>query len=96
MKPVTFKEANMKFVAPADQPQVGDLPAFVGNNQEGSPVIISKWELSEEEVQQIVANKSIYLVVSGQGMPPLSMHTETVFSPIELEEKPQGKIIKLG
>lgn len=95
MKPVTFKEANMKFVAPADQPEVGDLPAFVGNDQEGSPVIISKWELSEEEVKQIVKNKLIYLVVAGQGMPPLSMHTETVFSPIIQEEKPEGKIITL-
>jgi len=95
MKPVTFKEANMKFVAPVDQPEVGDLPAFVGNNQEGSPVIISKWELSEAEVQEIIKNKSIYLVVAGQGMPPLSMHTETVFSPIIQEENNQGKIIKL-
>ncbi len=95
MKPVIFKEANMKFVAPEGQPEVGDLPAFVGNNQEGSPVIISKWELSEEEVQQVIKNKSIYLVVSGHGIPPLSLHTETVFSPIVMEESPEGKIIKM-
>ena len=92
MKPVTFKESNTTFKAEG----IPDLPAFVGSNQEGSPVIISKWELSEEEIQKIIKNKSIFLVVSGEGMPPLSMHTETVFSPIELEEKPQGKIIKLG
>lgn len=95
MNPITFKEANMVFKAPENQPQVGDLPAFVGNNQEGSPVIISIWELSEEEVKQIIANKSIYLVVSGHGMPPISLHAETVFSPIIVEEQEPGKIIKL-
>lgn len=92
MKPVKFKEANTTFIAEG----IPDLPAFVGDNQHSNPVIISKWELSEEEVQQIVKNKSIYLVVAGQGMPPLSMHTETVFSPIIQEESNQGKIIKLN
>lgn len=95
MKPVEFKEANMIFKAPENQPQVGNLPAFVGNNQEGSPIIISKWELSEEEIKHIVENKSIFVVVSGHGMPPISLHTETVFSPIVMEEKEEGKIIKL-
>lgn len=95
MNPIQFKEANMKFVAPSDQPNVGDLPAFVGNNQEGSPVVISKWELSQEEIEQIVKNKSIFMVVSGQGMPPISLHTETVFSPIVMEEKEEAKIIKM-
>ena len=68
--PVQFPEANCNFVG--QEEEVLDLPAwrgFEGHN----PVIISCWELSEEELQEIQKNKQVFLTVFGLQTPPIAV-----------------------
>jgi hypothetical protein len=96
MTPIQFKEANFTFVAPPGQEdKVLPLPCFRGNNQEHQPVIVTRWQLSEEEIASVVKNGTIDLIVMGERMHPLSLHAENVFSVIEEPEILPTKIIKL-
>lgn len=96
MQPIQFKEANFTFVAPPGQEgKVLPLPCFRGNNQEHQPVIVTHWQLSEEEIASVVKNGTIDLIVMGERMHPLSLHAEPVFSVIEEPEELPTKIITL-
>mgnify|MGYP003496589326 CR=1 FL=1 len=57
MKPTEFKGSNIVFGA--NQPEYQPLPALALRDQEGT--IITCWELTEEELQEVIATKKIYL-----------------------------------
>lgn len=96
MKPIDFPQANFTFKSPEGQEQsVLPLPCYKGNNQNNQPVIVTRWQLSEEEIASIVANGTIDLIVMGERMHPLSLHAEPVFSVIEEPEVLPTKILKL-
>lgn len=44
--------------------------------ENGDPVIISTWELNEEEKKAVVDGKRIQLIVWGTGHPPVAMRLE--------------------
>ena len=70
MNPINFNEVNVNYVADGCE----DLPVFKGDNQ-----IISCWELSAEEIQEIVKNKVIWLSIWGNAQPPVCLMAETPF-----------------
>jgi hypothetical protein len=81
MLPTDFKERNFVFTKPNDMTdeQCMDLPVWKGNTTDGFPAIISCWKLSKEDLEQIQENGCIWLSITGNGMPPVSLFTENPF-----------------
>lgn len=81
MPAVDFPEANFTFSKPKDMTddQCMPLQVWKGNDSNGFPVIISKWSLSAEDLAEIQRTQAVYLIITGQGMPPVSLHVETPF-----------------
>lgn len=82
MLPINFPEANLTFTKPASMTdeECGSLPVFSGQDLDGRPCIISKWQPSKEDIEAINRGEGIYLIISGTGMPPVSLQTEDPFS----------------
>jgi len=68
-----FNESNLIMNAPASMPECKDLLVWKGNQQDGTPVIISKWTPNEKELDALNNGESIYLYIVGQTMPPVSL-----------------------
>jgi len=68
---VEFEESNKVFVAPG----CNDLPAHVAEGCEDHPEvkaeIITCWELSGEELAEVLQTKRIWLFVRGTDQPPV-------------------------
>jgi hypothetical protein len=86
MLPTTFKESNFVFTKPKDMTdeQCFDLPVWKGNapcDEAGNqlPVIISCWKLSKEDLEEIQNTGKIWLSITGNGMPPVSLFTDNPF-----------------
>jgi hypothetical protein len=81
MLPVDFDESNKIFVKPPNMTdeECTDLPTFQGVDTSGFPVIISCWKLSYEDLQEIQKTGKIWLSITGNGMPPVSVFTENPF-----------------
>lgn len=84
--PVTFDQANFTFGKPPDMTdeQCSSLHVYKGEcpvNEQGTmmPVIISKWQPSKEDIEAINKGAAIFLSITGQGMPPVSLFTENPF-----------------
>lgn len=71
MKPVKFPQQNKTFIAPADMDNCQDLPAH--QHQGG---ILSCWELSDAEFEQLKRTRKIYLNVCGVSQPPVWLSTD--------------------
>ncbi len=85
MKAATFEQQN-DVLGAGDNVNTNDLPICRThqNLQRGVetvelPVILSKWELSEEEIEYIKEHKCIWLMVRGQTHPPLLPMAENPF-----------------
>lgn len=78
MLPVKFKESNFTFNKPQEMTdeQCMSLPVFKGTDVEGMPVIISCWQLSKEDLEELAKTGQIWLTITGHGMPPVSLRTE--------------------
>lgn len=81
MLPTTFEGSNFTFTKPKDitDDQCMDLPVFKGHTTDGFPVIISCWKFSKEDLEEIQNTGCIYLSITGNGMPPVSLFTENPF-----------------
>ncbi len=81
MLPTTFEGSNFVFTKPKDMTdeQCGDLPVFKGSDMEGVPVIISCWKFSREDLDEIERTGCVFLSITGNGMPPVSLFTENPF-----------------
>ncbi len=81
MKPVEFKGQTHDFRKPEsmNEKQCESLPALVHTiDIEGSKfnAIESVWELSEEELKQVIESGRIRLRVIASGMPPVELMVE--------------------
>ena len=76
-----FEEANFTFSKPESMTDEECLPlrVFKGKDSLGTPVIISKWSLSREDIDEINKTGCVYLTICSNGMPPVSIQTETPF-----------------
>ncbi|GAA4328506.1 hypothetical protein [Flaviaesturariibacter amylovorans] len=88
MLPTTFPESNFVYTKPAGwtDEQCSDLPVFEGAYPDGTPVIVSCWRLNKEEMELIQQTGCVYLMVIGQGTPPVSLHIESPFTAAAAEE----------
>lgn len=67
MKSLEFKEANFTFAKPYSMTdeECSDLRVFKGKYPDGTPVIISKWQPSKEDIEAINRGEGIYLSIIG-------------------------------
>lgn len=81
MLPTTFNGSNFTFTKPQGMTdeQCMDLPVYKGKDSDGFPVIISCWRFSKEDLEEIQKTGSMYLCITGHGMPPVSLFTENPF-----------------
>nr|WP_293844165.1 hypothetical protein [uncultured Arsenicibacter sp.] len=75
MTPVKFIESNFVYKAEG----CNDLPVFKGQDGEGRDVIISAWELTPEEKEQVMATGRIYLMIWSNVQPPVLVTPSTPF-----------------
>jgi hypothetical protein len=88
MLPVSFPENNFVFTKPQGMTdeQCSDLPVWRGNvpvDEAGTmfPAIISCWQLSKEDIEEIQKTGRIWLSITATGMPPVSVFAENPFVP---------------
>lgn len=75
MKPINFEGSNIKYTKPEswDDEDCGDLPAYKANDKKLGPFIMSCWELSDEELQDIIKSKRVWLNIHSSVMIPVSI-----------------------
>lgn len=86
MNPINFPESNRTYVKPDSMTdeQCGDLHVFVGVDLDGFPMILSKWELTPEELKQVNETGTVWLKVVDTGLSPVAVFTQSPFEdPIE-------------
>lgn len=59
------------------------LPAARGETDVGGPCIISRWRLSAEERDRIIAGEDVFLVVVGARTPPVQLHVGWPYGDLE-------------
>lgn len=86
MLAVTFPQANFTFLKPAGMTdeQCSDLHVWRGmatidDDGTKAPAIISCWQFSKEDLEEIAKTGRMWLSISGEAMPPVSLFTETPF-----------------
>ena len=70
MKPIKFKEQNITYVADG----CGDLPAHRAEHQ-----ILSCWELTDKEKEEVQKTGIVWLSVFGHQQPPVWLGSEYPF-----------------
>lgn len=81
MIPIEFKESNFTLGKPETMTdeECAPLHVFRGHDTNNKPVIISCWQFSKEDLEEIARTGKMYLQISGHAMPPVSLYTETPF-----------------
>jgi hypothetical protein len=97
MLPVDFPQRNFVFGKPTDQEdeECLSLPVFKGETlvddlQKVYPCIISCWQLSKEDLEEVQRTGRIWLSITGQGMPPVSLFTEDPFEAARIYNETNG------
>jgi hypothetical protein len=75
--PAPFDDSNRELTAPegVSEDEVGTLPVWTDG-----AVCISCWELTGEELMEILQTKRVWVrVYSGASQPPIMVHTENPF-----------------
>lgn len=88
MIPSSFKESN-HFLNPPDGMSLEDCdPLAVCNTQDykGFPVVISCWKLTQEELEEVIKTKRVWVGVLGHTMPPIWVDGQNPFSRKDEEE----------
>tara|TARA_R110002020_G_scaffold475112_1_gene708608 strand:+ start:4485 stop:4745 length:261 start_codon:yes stop_codon:yes gene_type:complete len=85
MKPVSFKGQNVVFAK--DQPEYQPLPALKMPDGE----VITCWELSDQEIEDVTKTKRIYLqqLTFNQPLQPVIIHVNLEDGIDLIEEQPR-------
>jgi hypothetical protein len=59
--------------------ECADLKVFKGTDSLETPVIISCWKPSPEERVKLCAGEPVWLTITGEGMPPVSLSANSPF-----------------
>jgi hypothetical protein len=76
---INTEQTNAVFQPPDGMENCDPLPVTRAHDPDGNPCIISAWELSDDELEEVQRTKRIWLRVAGDGMPPVSIHTDDPF-----------------
>lgn len=71
MIPVKTDYANIVFTAEGCR----DLPGTLAVNEKGIPEVETCWELSDEELAQVIKTRRIFLYTVGRTVPPMALTT---------------------
>lgn len=71
MIPVKTDYANIVFTAEGCR----DLPGTLAVNEKGIPEVETCWELSNEELAQVIETRRIFLYTVGRTVPPMALTT---------------------
>lgn len=74
MKPVRTSQATTTFVLKGGT-KVNDLPVEQAE-EDGRPVLVSTWELTDDERRRISIGKRVVLTIWGIGTPPVALSVE--------------------
>lgn len=76
MKPIKTEYSNVIYTAEGCY----DLPATLVRLPDGHEEVEVVWELTDEEVEQVVRDRRVFLYLVGRSIPPLSLNTECCIS----------------
>lgn len=82
MVPTSFDESNGILSRPADHQECLALSILSATLENGTPVVISCWKLTKEELFLINKTGRVYLTVLGETMPPVALDVEKWFKPL--------------
>lgn len=82
MQPTNFPQKNFVFTKPQgwSEEQCQDLPVYRGRDQNGNPIVISKWKLDDAEIEKINETRSVYMMCVSDYIPPASLHVHSPFN----------------
>lgn len=87
MQPVLFKEHNVVFGE--GQPEYLPLPAYV--SEDPTVPVITCWEFTDEEIEELVRTKRLYLrqLTFGENLQPLAPQVHSPFvETVQLHKRP--------
>ena len=76
MTPIRTEYSNVTYTAEG----CFDLPATIASRQDGSQEVETVWELTEEELEQIIKDRRVYLYIMGRQMPPVFLSAKSELS----------------
>jgi hypothetical protein len=81
MMPTDFDESNMVLDKPLSmtREQCDPLCVWQGDATDGTPMVISCWKLTQEELEEINKTGRVFLQVIGHAMPPVCLTVKTPF-----------------
>lgn len=81
MYPADFPESNQVLSRPPDMTEEECDPLCVCQSQmpDGTPVVVSCWKLTKEELEEIQRTGRTWLIVVGHTMPPVIMSGKKPF-----------------
>lgn len=68
-----------------------DLPGTKYIYEDGTPGIETCWQLTEEEIQQVVKDGKIYVYMMGQTVPPMFLATESCIEFKKEDDETEGE-----
>lgn len=74
-----FKEANC-FLGTGDNPNTKGLPVALSKDSDNIPYVISRFKLTNEEMEVIKKRGEVWICIMGQNMPPVM---PTVYHPFK-------------
>ncbi len=80
MRAIKHKYTTSVLVAPKGQEDtVCDLPICRTHDSDGNSLVISVWELSDEDVEELIKNKKLYFSCMGLTHPPIQLSIHSIF-----------------
>jgi len=82
MIPCSFDESNVVLDKPddMDRDQCEALSVWRGRSNDGTPLVISCWKLTRDELEILLATGRVWLTVLGQTRPPVSLSINKPFT----------------
>ena len=91
MKPIRTKTTNRTFTGKGSEP----LPATAIQFVDGKVATEACFELTDDEVNDVIKNKKIFITFPGEKITPFMLHTKTINSSGgESEDSHSGIILK--
>lgn len=90
----SFSQSNAALSKPADMPvdECHALSVWRGRQNNGLPIVVSCWKLTQEELEEFQRTGRIWLIVAGVTMPPVSLTAQFPWSEGDDENTvPQAK-----
>ena len=84
MKPVDFKGKNVTFAK--NQDDYLPLPAYVGRDTNGNTCVVSCWEMSDVELQEVMKTKRVFVIILTYGKPLQPQNLEA-YSPMTFPDE---------